>query len=376
VQLDTGWVGRLTLPQGQKRRFRAWIFTAVRSRHRFVYATFEETTARAIEACEAAWEFFGGIFKVIIPDNTKAIIKKADPLEPRITPGFLEYAQARHFHIDPARVRHARDKGRVERAVPGVRDDGFAGEVLLTLEDARAHARHWCLNDYGLRRHTRTQRRPLEHFQAEEQGRLLPAPTTPYDIPRWAEPKVGRDQLAAVDKAVYSIPHAYVGQWLSARADTHTVRFYLRGLLIKTHPRKAPGGQSIDARDYPAERSVYAMRDVNALRRQADAAGEIIGRYAAALLDSPLPWTRMRRVYALLGLVRRYGAARVTEVCTIALGADMLDVKRLKRMLEQGVVTPPVTPPARVIPLGRYLRPATQYKLPLAAAASEGEESQ
>jgi transposase len=375
LQLDTGWVGWLTLPERKKRRFRAFIFTAVRSRHRFVYPTFDETTARAIEACEAAWEFFGGIFRVIIPDNTKAIIKTADPLEPRITRGFLEYAQARHFHIDPARVRHARDKGRVERAVPGVRDDGFAGEVLLTLEDARAHARQWCLNDYGLRRHTRTQRRPLEHFQADEQGRLLPAPTTPYDIPLWAEPKVGRDQLAAVDKAVYSIPHAYVGQWLSARADTHTVRFYVRGLLIKTHLRKAPGGQSIDASDYPAERSVYAMRDVNALRRQADAAGEVVGRYAAALLDSPLPWTRMRRVYALLGLVRRYGAARVTEVCTIALGADMLDVKRLKRMLEQGVVTPPVTPPARVIPLGRYLRPATQYKLPLAAATAEGEES-
>jgi len=243
----------------------------------------------------------------------------------------------------------------------------------VTLEDARAHARQWCLNDYGLRRHSRTQRRPLEHFQAEEQGLLLPAPTTPYDIPLWAEPKVGRDQLAAVDKAVYSIPHAYVGQWLSARADAHTVRFYARGLLIKTHPRKAPGDQSIDARDYPTERSVYAMRDVDALRRQADAAGEVIGRYAAALLDSPLPWTRMRRVYALLGLVRRYGAARVTEACTLALGADMLDVKRLTRMLEQGVVASPPVPPARVIPLARYLRPATQYQLPLAAAASEGE---
>jgi transposase len=374
LQLDTGWVGWLTLPERKKHRFRAFIFTPVRSRHRFVYPSFEETTARAIEACEAAWEFFGGVFKVIIPDNTKAIIKKADPLEPRITPGFLEYAQARHFHIDPARVRHARDKGRVERAVPGVRDDGFAGEVLLTLEDARAHARHWCLNDYGLRRHSRTQRRPLEHFQAEEQGLLLPAPTTPYDIPLWSEPKVGRDQLAAVDKAVYSIPHAYVGQWLSARADAHTVRFYARGLLIKAHPRKAPGGQSIDASDYPAERSVYAMRDIDALRRQAEAASEVIGRYAAALLDSPLPWTRMWRVSALLGLVRRYGAARVTDVCTIALGADMLDVHRLKRMLEQGVAAPPPAPPARVIPLGRYLRPASQYKLPF-RAASEEEES-
>ena len=169
VQLDTGWVGWLTLPLLQrKRRFRAWIFTAVRSRHRFVYPTFEETTARAIEACEAAWAFFGGVFSVVIPDNTKAIITQADPLAPRITSAFLEYAQARHFHIDPARVRHPRDKGRVERAVPGVRDDCFAGEILPTIDDARVHAVHWSREDYGLRRHSRTQRRPREHFEAEE----------------------------------------------------------------------------------------------------------------------------------------------------------------------------------------------------------------
>jgi len=74
LQLDTGWVGRLTLPERKWRRFRAWILTAVRSRHRFVYPAFEETTARAIEACEAAWELFGGIFTVLIPDNTKAIL--------------------------------------------------------------------------------------------------------------------------------------------------------------------------------------------------------------------------------------------------------------------------------------------------------------
>lgn len=116
------------------------------------------------------------------------------------------------------------------------------------------------------------------------------------------------------------------------------------------------------------------MRNVDALRRQAEAASEVVGRYAAALLDSPLPWTRMRRVYALLGLVRRYGAARVTDVCTIALGADMLDVHRLRRMLEQGVAPPAPVPPTRVIPLGRYLRPASQYKLPFRPSA-EGEES-
>jgi hypothetical protein len=83
----------------------------------------------------------------------------------------------------------------------------------------------------------------------------------------------------------------------------------------------------------------------------------------------------MRRVYALLGLVRRYGAARVTDACTVALAADMLDVHRLTRMVEQGMSVPPPSLPARVAPAGRYLRPATQYRLPLATATTE-EESQ
>jgi hypothetical protein len=385
LQMDTGWVGWLTLPlidNRKRRRFRAWIFTAVRSRYRFVYPTFEETTARAIEACEAAWEFFGGRFHVLIPDNTKAIIQKADPLAPRITPAFLEYVQVRGLHIDAARVRHARDKARVERAVPGVRDDCFAGEILTTLDDARAHARQWCRDDYGWRRHSRTQRRPREHFEAEEQAALLPVPTTPYDIPLWSAPKVGRDQVVAVAKALYSVPYKYVRATVTARADSQLVRVYHHDALIKTHPRKPPGGRSIDATDYPVERSVYAMRDIAALQRQATSHGDAIGRYAAALLDSPLPWTRMRRVYALLGLVRRYGAARVSEVCTAALAADLVDVKRVQRMLELAATASSAsTPSARVIPLARYLRPASQYALPLPSATptsptSEGGESE
>ena len=75
----------------------------------------------------------------------------------------------------------------------------------------------------------------------------------------------------------------------------------------------------------------------------------------------------MRRVYALLGLARRYGPARVGDACTIALAVEMLDIHRLKRMLELGQVPSPVpSSPVRVIPLSRFLRPASQYALPLA----------
>jgi transposase len=86
-----------------------------------------------IEGCEAAWCFFGGVFKVIIPDNVKAIVIDADDIQPRFNEGFIEYAQSRGFVVDPARVRHPRDKARCERTVAYVRGSFFAGETFASL---------------------------------------------------------------------------------------------------------------------------------------------------------------------------------------------------------------------------------------------------
>ena len=370
LQVDTGWMTRFEPDLfGKRRRFRAWIFTAVVSRHRFVWPCFRETTQTAIEACEAAWEFFGGVFAVLLPDNTKTIVAKPDPLSPVFTVAFLEYAQARGFQIDPTRVRSPRDKGRVERSVPTVRDDCFGGEVLQTLDDAHRRARFWCESEYGRRRHSRTLRMPLEHFEAEEKSRLLPPPTDPYDVPLWCEPKVARDQYAQVAKALYSLPTPLVGRWLRARADRHTVRFYDAGKLVKTHARQSPGGRATDRSDFPEHKTAYALRDVTFLERQAAKHGAAVGRFAKALLDGPLPWTRMRRVYALLGLAKKYGDQRLDEACTVALEIDMLDIHRLGRMLQLG--RPAAVAPSlpNVVPLARYLRPPEQYALPLPPVA-------
>lgn len=366
LQVDTGWMGCLEPDLfGKRQRFRAWIFTAVYSRHRFVWPCFHETTASAIEACEQAWQFFGGVFRVLLPDNTKAIVMQADPLDAHLNETFLEYAQARGFVVDPARARHARDKGRVERAVPNVRDDCFAGETLHTIIEARELAQRWCRQEYGLRRHTRTQRLPLECFEAQEKLHLLPAPALPYDVPHWCDPKVGRDHLAQVVKALYSLPTRFIGKRLRARADRALVRFYDQGMLVKTHPRQPPGGRSIDANDFPAHKSAYAMRDIAFLERQAFQHGEAIGRFAHQVLEGPLPWTRMRRVYALLGLVRRYGEARVEPTCSIALDAQMYDVRRLERMVQAATAPPTTPPPPTTNAPARHLRPASQYALPL-----------
>ena len=352
---------------GRRRRFRAWIFTPVLSRYRYAHACLRETTESAIEACEAAWRFFGGVFRVVIPDNTKVIVAKADPLAPLITAAFLEYAQTRGFEIDTTRVRKPKDKARVERSVPDVREDCFRGEQLLTLADAVRRGEDWSRNEYGMRRHTRTQRLPQEHLTQVEQPCLLPAPAEPYDVPHWCDPKVGPDQLAVVCKAIYSIPRLYRGKKLRARADSRLVRFYYKRELIETAPRQPPGGKHINAVHYPADRIACAQRETAFIRNKAVERGPAIGRYAEVLLAVPLPWTRMRRVYALLGLCRRYGDSRVEAACEQALTADMLDVRRLDRMLQLAASTEGSSSVnrggGRVIPLARYLRPSSQYAL-------------
>ena len=381
IHIDTGWM-TLVEPdeRGRRRRFRAWIFTPHVSRYKFVYPCFAESTETAIEACEAAWEFYGGVFGVVVPDCTRAIVHTADPCKPRLVDGFLEYAQARGFHVDPTRPRHPKDKARTERSVRDVRDDCFAGEKLLDLVDARRRGRHWCAEEYGQRRHSTTQRMPREHFDADEKPHLLPAPTAPYDIPVWCEPMVGADQHAQVARSLYSLQFEWRNKRVRARADSSTVRFYhpAKHEVIKTHGRVAPGKRSTKLEHFPPEKAIYATRDSEALINRARSHGRAIGEFAQKLFSaSPLPWTRMRQLYMLLGLVKRYGAQRVQETCTVAIAADMIDVFRLDRMLKLAAPPPPPAEPARVIPIGRYLRPATDYALLpcVAQTIEEGEDS-
>ncbi len=168
--------------------------------------------------CWAAWLFFGGVFPVVIPDNMKSIVVKAETTAPRFNDVFLEYAQSRDFVVDAARVATPTDKPRVERTVPYVRNNFFAGETFIDLADVRARADRWCTHTAGVRIHGSTQCRPLEAFRAEEQPLLGCLPGAPFDVPRWSEPKVARDFHVEIDKALYSAPHHLLGRHVRAEA--------------------------------------------------------------------------------------------------------------------------------------------------------------
>lgn len=103
-QADFGYLGMLTdADDGRRRKVYALIFTAVYSRHMFVWLSYSQTLTAVIAGCEAAWAFFGGVFAVLIPDNLKPVIAAADAVNPRFSQGCLDYASHAGFLTDPAR---------------------------------------------------------------------------------------------------------------------------------------------------------------------------------------------------------------------------------------------------------------------------------
>jgi transposase len=363
LQIDFAQMGLLLdASTGRRRRVHALIFTAVYSRHMFVWLTFSQTLACVIAGCEAAWRFFGGVFKVVIPDNMSAIVADADAVNPRFTVGWLDYAQHCGFVTDATRVRHPKDKPKVERMVQYVRGNFFAGEKFADLADAQAHVRAWCRDRAGMRLHGTIAARPAEVFAEHEAAALLVLPE-PYDVPTFTRVKVHRDFHVEVGKALYSAPAEFLGRQVDARADSGLVKLFHRGKLIKVHPRQVPGGRWTDPSDLPAEKSGYAMRDVESLVRNAFRHGDNVGIYAERVLDDKLPWTKMRQVYRLLGLVRRYGPEPVDAACSRALELDVVSVTKIASMLEKATEnTAPLPPPRPAAAAGaRFARDPGEF---------------
>jgi hypothetical protein len=160
------------------------------------------------------------------------------------------------------------------------------------------------------------------------------------------------------------VPGQLIGDWVDVRADSKLVKILHRGQVIKIHPRLPAGRRATDEADLPSEVTAYALRDLDKLIRQAARHGVAVGAYASALLDSPLPWTKMRQVYRLLGLANKFGSERVETACVRALECEAIDVGLITRMVERAAENDPPPEQGTVIAAaGRFARDAGEFAI-------------
>ena len=338
AQADFGRLGKLWDATTKKyRAVWAFIVTLAFSRLMFVHLTFKLDTRSVIEGLEAAWEYFGGITHILIVDNLSPVVDKADRYNPRINKTFMEYAQFRGFIVDPTNPAHPRGKAIVENNVAYVKKNFFAGETFISLEDCQQRATDWCTSVAGARIHGTTRVRPIELFEEAEKDKMIPYDGKRYDIPYWANPTVHTDHHISFKKSLYSLPTKYIGKTVDVRGDSALVRIYFADELIKTHARMPEGKRSTDYSDYPAEITPYTLRNANYQIDQGTKRHPVIGDYIKFLLSGTYPWHRLRSAQGLLRIADKYGHERAAAACTKAMTYGVYDIRRIERMLKNGV---------------------------------------
>ena len=337
AQLDYGHLGSWTDPRsGARRRVWAFIMTLSFSRHLFCYPVLAMTQNEFLAAHVAAFEFFGDCPARLVPDNLGSGILKADLYDPRANRGYAELSYHYGCLVDPARVAHPKDKPRVERMVPYVRDSFFSGRSFPDLATMRAQAASWSLGVAGQRSaRPLAGAKPAVIFAALEAGQLLALPERPFELASWQTAKVGPDCHLSVGGALYSLPFRFIGRRLDVRLTEAMVCVFDDGELVKTHVRVAKGRRSTDWSDYPSAKAAFFMRTPSWCRHRAHECGPAVARLVGQLLGEQA-LHRLRSAQGIIRLADSYGEGRLDAACALALEVGDPSYRTVKGILAAG----------------------------------------
>ena len=344
AQVDYGKLGAWTDPRsGRKASVWAFVMVLAHSRHMFVRPVITMDQRAWSDAHIAAFAFFGGVPARIVPDNLATGVSKADLYDPKINRAYAELAEHYGVLIDPARAFKPKDKPRVERPMPYVRDSFWRGRQFTSLTQMQTAAAVWCREVAGTRKC-----RPLDGgapaavFAAAEADALQSLPRNAFVVAGWSTPRIGPDIHAKVGKTLYSVPWQHIGTRLDARETVTMVQFFHDGNLVATHGRK-PSGKQTDLSHYPPEKIAFHMRTPTWCRSQADD----IGPACRAVIDDLFTINalfRLRSAQGILGLADKHTPKRLEAACAKATAAGDPSYRTIRGILAAGTETEPAPP--------------------------------
>jgi transposase len=336
AQIDWGMLGRWWDPVASRSR-RVWAFVMVLacSRHMFVRPLFRMDQAGWVEAHVAAFEYFGGAPARLVPDNLRTGVDRPDLYDPKVNRAYGELAAHYDTLIDPARASKPKDKPRVERPMPYIRDSYWRGRQWRDIAHMQAEALRWCDEVAGLRRHRSLEgAAPRTVFAALEAEALRPLPAEAFELASWSTPKVGADCHIAVGGVLYSVPWRYIARRVDVRRSAEQVEVFVEGEVVKTH-RRAERGRVTDWADYPPEKVAFFMRTPTWCRRRAFELGDNVVALVGELLQINA-LHRLRSAQGVVGLAERHGAERLDAACRRAIEVGDPSYRTVKGILVAG----------------------------------------
>ena len=327
----------------------AQIFVAVLGASNYTYAEAVESQGLAdwIGAHVRAFQFFGGVPEVLVPDNLKAGVTKPCRYEPDVQSTYAEMAAHYGVAVVPARVRKPKDKAKVE-----------AG-VLLVERWILARLRHrvFCslteLNQAIAELVEDLNRRPFKKlpgsrhsaFEAQDRPALQPLPATPYEFAQWKQAKVHVDYHVEVDGHYYSVPHTLVGRKLDLRYTVTTVEAFHQGQRVACHARVDIRGRHTTVEGHMPPHHRFSKWSPQRLIGWAEKTGPATTQLITAILHSRRHVEQgYRSCLGILRLGERFGDRRLEAACQRALAIKAPSYRSVESILSHGLDAQPLVP--------------------------------
>lgn len=329
------------------------VFVAVlgASSYTFAEATLTQSLPDWLGSHVRAFLFFGGLTKIVVPDNLRSAVSKPCRYEPQLNRSYHDLSTFYNIAVMPARVRKPKDKAKVEAGVQLVQRwilAALRNRTFFSLDELN-QAISGLLTKLNAKPFRKIAGSRESLFTELDKPALDPLPTAQYQYSEWIYVRLGMNYHAQIGDHFYSAPYQLRKEKLDARLTALTVEFFHQHKRVASHMRDDKRGYSTTPEHMPKAHKDFAEWTPKRLISWAAQTGESTAALVHTILASKVhPQQGFTSCMGVISLSKKYGAERVEAASKRLLAIGGGNYTSLKSILANGLDSKPL--PGQVPP--------------------------
>jgi transposase len=325
-----------------------FIGTMGASNYSYAEATASQALPDWIKSHICAFEFFGGVPQILVPDNLKSGITHPCRYEPDVNHTYLDLSRHYGTTVIPARPGKPKDKAKVESSVLIVER-----WILAALRNHRFFSLAE-LNQALAEKMVVFNQRPLQKmkvsrqhlFETIDKPALAPLPAHRYEYAQWKKVTVNIDYHIEVDRHYYSVPHQLRGKKLDVSITATTIAVFYKNRRVASHQRNhRKYGHTTTAEHMPKAHQKHLQWTPSRIINWAGQVGPGAQQMVKEIMQRrPHPEQGFRSCLGVMRLAKRYSPQRLENACQRAVAISAYTYKNVESILKSGLDRQPLMP--------------------------------
>ena len=320
----------------------AQIFVAVlgASGYTFVHATHSQKQEDFIYSHVMCYNFFGGVPRVVVPDNLKSAIISNNKNGIIVNESYADLNSHYGIIVEPTRPRKPKDKALAEQGVQAIQRfilAKFRHHKFFSVDELN-EAIAELLDGYNNKIIKHLDQSRTELFKELDAPYLNPLPQNNYVYKQFKIARVNQDYHITLEKCNYSVPFQYIKEEVELRYSTQSIYIYHKHKLIATHPRLRRVGETSTLHEHMPNDHQYVNEKMNPERLRSWAKN--IGEYSSVFVEDAFAEVEhnpqaYRKISAVLSLAKLYGNTELELALMYAIQMRTITTKSIKSILDK-----------------------------------------